>query len=134
MAPITCIVVTPEKTALQQDVDFVALPLYDGEIGIGRDHSPLMGRLGFGELRLRVGDQVTRYYVQGGFAQVADNTVSVLTERALPAQEVQADDAQRQLEQALRKPADTDALRKIRDEEIQQARAQIRVSRRSQSG
>ncbi len=31
---LTCIVVTPETTALEETADFVALPLDDGEIGI----------------------------------------------------------------------------------------------------
>jgi F-type H+-transporting ATPase subunit epsilon len=132
MAPITCIVVTPEKTVLEQSVDFVALPLYDGEIGIGRDHSPLIGRLGYGELRLRVGDQLTCYYVEGGFAQVANNVVSVLTERAIPAQEVKIEEARQHLQQALGKPTHTDELLQIRDQEISQARAQMHVARRNQ--
>ena len=50
---LTCVVVTPEQTALEQKADFVALPLYDGEIGIGANHSPLIGRLGYGEMRIK---------------------------------------------------------------------------------
>ena len=46
------IVVTPEATVLDEQVDFVALPLYDGEIGIAPGRSPMIGRLGYGELRL----------------------------------------------------------------------------------
>ena len=83
MASLTCIVVTPEATAVQQTADFVALPLYDGEIGIAPSHSPLIGRLGYGELRIRSGSVVTRYYVDGGFVHVVDNVVSVLTSRAI---------------------------------------------------
>ena len=64
--------------------DFVALPLYDGEIGIAPGHSPFIGRLGYGELRVVNGGGRTRYYVDGGFVQVADNLVSVLTKRAIP--------------------------------------------------
>ena len=39
---MNCIVVTPEETALEQKVEFVALPLFDGEIGISTKHSPLI--------------------------------------------------------------------------------------------
>ena len=45
----------------------------------------LIGRLGYGELRTRTVDDVHRYYVDGGFAQVRDDVVTVLTNRALPA-------------------------------------------------
>ena len=82
---LTCTVVTPEQTALETKADFVALPLFDGEIGIAANHSPLIGRLGYGEMRIRTAGQVSHYYVDGGFVQVADNVVSDLTTRAVPA-------------------------------------------------
>src|SRR5277367_3965922 len=87
--PLRCVVVTPEATILDRSAEFVALPLFDGEIGIGRGHSPLIGRLGYGELRLRSeSGQSERYYVGGGFVQVAGNVVSVLTEEAVPAAQI----------------------------------------------
>lgn len=131
MPQLNCIVVTPERTALDELVDFVALPLYDGEMGIAAGHSPLIGRLGFGELRLKSGGKTSRYYVDGGFVQVADNAVSVLTNRAVPAEQVDAKQAQDQLDAALRRPANTDELLEIRERLIAQARAQLRVARRS---
>ena len=77
------VVVTPEKTLLDETVDFVALPLYDGELGVLPGRAPLIGRLGYGELRTKQEETVHRYYVDGGFAQVRDNVVTVLTNRAL---------------------------------------------------
>lgn len=127
---LNCVVVTPEETALDQKCDFVSLPLYDGEIGIGAGHSPMIGRLGFGELRIKTGGNQARYYIDGGFVQVADNVVSVLTNRSIPAADVQADAAQKQLHEALKRPANTPELMEIRDRLISQARAQIRVARR----
>src|SRR3569623_3285476 len=82
---ITCTGVTPEQTALEAKAEFVALLLFDGEIGIAPNHSPMIGRLGFGEMRIRAGGQTARYYIDGGFVQVADNVVAVLTNRAVPA-------------------------------------------------
>jgi F-type H+-transporting ATPase subunit epsilon len=128
---VYCTIVTPEKTALDQRADFVALPLYDGEFGVAADHSPVIGRLGFGELRLRLDDVVTRFYVDGGFVQVADNRVTVLTGHALPAEQVDEAAATRQLKEALKRPAGTRELMQIRDRLIAQARAQLRVARRA---
>ena len=62
-----CVVVTPEATVLDAEADFVALPLYDGEAGILPGRAPLIGRLGYGELRVREGGQERHYYVDGGF-------------------------------------------------------------------
>ncbi|MGE0758322.1 MAG: ATP synthase F1 subunit epsilon [Pirellulaceae bacterium] len=129
MAQLNCIVVTPEQTALDQKAEAVVLPLYDGEIGILPGHSPMIGRLGFGEMRIRVDGQDRRYYVDGGFAQVANDVVSVLTNRAVPADRVDEKAAQEQLNAALRRPIATPELLDVRDRLIDQARAQIRVAR-----
>jgi F-type H+-transporting ATPase subunit epsilon len=130
MAELQCIVVTPETTVLDTPADFVALPLYDGEIGIGEDHTPLIGRMGNGELRIREGEQTRRYYVEGGFVEVLNNVVSVLTARALPAESVNAETAHQQLETAQSQPARTPEQMAIRDQTVSQARAQLRIAQR----
>jgi F-type H+-transporting ATPase subunit epsilon len=122
------IVVTPEATALEEAVDFVALPLYDGEIGIAPGRAPLIGRLGFGELRFTTGGQTHRYYVDGGFVQVAADVVSVLTNRAVPAASIDPAVAAEQLAEARNRKANSDELLAIRDRLEQQARAQLRVA------
>ncbi len=91
-------VVTPEKTLFDEWVDFVALPLYDGELGVMAGRTPLIGRLGFGELRTKTGEVARRYFVDGGFVQVRDDVVTVLTSRAIPAQELDAAAAAKELE------------------------------------
>jgi F-type H+-transporting ATPase subunit epsilon len=128
MAQLHCIVVTPETTLLDEQVDFVALPLYDGEIGIAPGRSPLIGRLGYGELRLVSAGQTRRYYVDGGFVQVANNTVSLLTNRAVPATEIDRAVAQENLNQARARKANNDELLAIRDRLEKQARAQLRLA------
>src|SRR3954452_16525619 len=109
MAELTCTVVTPEQTALETKADFVALPLFDGEIGIAGNHSPLIGRLGYGEMRIKTGGQTQIYYVDGGFVQVADNVVAVLTGKAVPSKSLDPTAAENQLAAALRKPANSPA-------------------------
>ena len=128
---LTCTVVTPEQTALETKAEFVALPLYDGELGIAPDHSPLIGRLGYGELRIKSGGTTLSYYVDGGFVQVADNVVAVLTNRAVRSKSLDVAAAEAQLEAALRRPANTPELFAIRDRAIHQARAQIRTARKA---
>lgn len=131
--PLTCLVVTPEETAVNETADFVAVPLYDGELGVAAGHSPLIGRLGFGELRLRTGSKTTRYYVDGGFVQVVNNVVSVLTNRAIPADKVDVDAAGSQLREAVARRAATDELLQVRERAVAQARGQLRVARRTGS-
>ena len=131
MAQLQCIVVTPEMTVRDQAADFVALPLYDGEIGIAPGHSPMIGRLGFGEMRIREGDRTSRFYVDGGFVEVVNNVVSVLTNRAVPAEKLDPEVVAEQLNSAQQRPAHTPELMAIRDRNVTQARAQLRVARKA---
>ncbi|HEX3870931.1 MAG TPA: F0F1 ATP synthase subunit epsilon, partial [Pirellulales bacterium] len=110
---------------------FVALPLFDGEIGIAPGHSPMIGRLGYGEMRLVTKDKTELLYVDGGFVQVADNIVSVLTNRALPAASLDAQVAAEHLIAAQNRPANTPELMAIRERLEQQARAQVRLARKA---
>ena len=52
MSKIKCLVVTPERRCSKNGRSSSCLQLYDGEIGIGAGHTPLIGRLGYGEMRL----------------------------------------------------------------------------------
>ena len=122
------VVVTPEATLLDEAADFVALPLFDGELGVAFDHSPLIGRLGYGELRIRQASGERRLYVDGGFVQVADNVVSVLTNRAVEAKDLDVAAAKAQLDALIAQRAPTDEEEAIRERAMLQARGQIRTA------
>ncbi|MGO9114419.1 MAG: ATP synthase F1 subunit epsilon [Thermoguttaceae bacterium] len=128
MAELTCIVVTPEQTVCETPADFVVVTLFDGEIGIGPGHTPLIGRLGYGEMRIRHGNEVERFYVEGGFVEVVKNVVLVLTNRAIPSDKMKSEEARKQFEKASVQPTNTPELRAIRDDAVAKARARLRVS------
>jgi F-type H+-transporting ATPase subunit epsilon len=131
-AALQCVVVTPEATVIDTPAEFVALPLYDGEAGIAPGRSPLIGRLGYGELRIRrAADSTIHMYVDGGFVQVVENVVSVLTNRAIPANSIDAATAGEQLRSALASRAAGKQEMAIRDRLVAQARGQLRVQRRT---
>ena len=125
---LECIVVTPEATALEMLAEFVALPLYDGELGVLPGHSPFIGRLGYGELRVRADGKTVRMYVNGGFVQVVGRVVSVLTNSAVPAEKLSAPVAAEHLATARARKANSPELIAIRDRLEQQARAQLRIA------
>lgn len=125
---VQCVVVTPERAVLDEAVDFVVLPMYDGELGVLPGRAPLIGRLGAGELRTTRGGTVKRYFVDGGFAQVRDDVVSVLTPRALKAEEINTAAANRALEEAQAMPP-TPESPDARFKAEQRARAQLQIAR-----
>ncbi len=127
-----CIVVTPERALYDQAAEFVALTLCDGEIGIAPGHTPLIGRLGCGEMRVRrEGRQTDRYYIEGGFVEVFEDIVSVLTQRAIPAGQIDSAVAREQLLAAQSRRAVTPEAAAVRDRIVAQCRAQLRVAGKS---
>ncbi len=80
--PFNLSVITPERNVFEGPVKFLVVPAFDGEIGILRDHAPLMALLGEGTLRIVTEQGTRRLRVSGGFVQVLHNEVSVLSEEA----------------------------------------------------
>jgi F-type H+-transporting ATPase subunit epsilon len=122
------VVVTPEQTVLETTTDFVAVPVYDGELGVAPGHAPMIGRLGFGELRIGHKPATQRMYVDGGFVQVADNVVSVLTNRALPPARLDAAVIREQIAALTAGKAAGDEQLSQRERLLTQARGQLRVA------
>jgi F-type H+-transporting ATPase subunit epsilon len=75
-------VISPESVLFEGETDSVIAPAYDGEVGILTGHAPLMALLGNGQLRLGSGSGRT-FNVSGGFMQVLDDQVRVVTEKAV---------------------------------------------------
>jgi F-type H+-transporting ATPase subunit epsilon len=124
-----CVVVTPERALLDQAADFVALPMFDGELGVLPGRAPLIGRLGMGELRTVVGKTIHRYYIDGGFAQVRDNVVTVLTSKAMPAEEISLPTAEEALRSA-QKVTHTPEAQAEQEKAQNRARAEIRIAKK----
>jgi len=75
-------VISPERILFEGEVDSVTAPAFDGEVGILTSHAPMMTLLGKGVLRLGAGGSAGRFHVEGGFMQVVDDHVRVVTEKA----------------------------------------------------
>ena len=76
-------IISPERVLYEGETESVVAPAFDGEVGILTSHAPMMTLLGRGELRLGpAGGAARRFSVDGGFLQVVDDRVRVVTERA----------------------------------------------------
>jgi F-type H+-transporting ATPase subunit epsilon len=125
---LQCVVVTPERAVLDEPADFVVVPMFDGELGVLPGRAPLVGRLGYGELRLRRGMETRRFFVDGGFVQVHANTVTVLTSRAMRAEDIDTATVMHALQAALA-PAATSQESEAHLKAQERARSQLRVAR-----
>jgi F-type H+-transporting ATPase subunit epsilon len=78
-------VISPEAVLYEGSTESVVAPAFDGQVGILTGHAPMMTLLGKGVLRLGAQGSGQRFNVEGGFLQVVDNVVRVVTEKASPA-------------------------------------------------
>ncbi len=124
--PIQCSVITPEEQVLETQADSIVIPAHDGQIGILKDRAPLLCELGIGVLRVDSDD----YFVDGGFAQVLDNRVTLLTERSAPAGQIDRADAEKALSEAERMTAADERSAEARRKAIQRAKVKLRLARR----
>jgi len=85
--------VSPEKELASRQVKQVAVPGVEGEFVAMPDHAPVLSTLKPGVLVIgEISGQETRYFVRGGYAEMADNQLIVLAERAIPLKELSATD------------------------------------------
>ena len=132
MATLKLEIVTPEAKVYSEDVDMVTLPGVEGEMGIFPMHVPLMTQLTAGEISVRKGGQDFFLAVGDGFVEVTGERVSILTDMAIKAEnidEVKAEEARRRAEARLAEKLD-DAEVASANAALAHSLAQLKVKRR----
>lgn len=108
-AELQLVVVTPETTLVDEPVAGLRFPLFDGQAGVLPGRAPLVGRLGAGELNITAtGGSQRSYFVDGGFVQITGATVTLLTARCIPTDQIDGDAAAAELQEALTRSANSD--------------------------
>ena len=94
--------VGPERTLYSGEVEAVQIPGTEGDMTVLPGHAPVLTSLRVGVIV--VNEQGTgqgkRIYVQGGFADIGPEAVTVLAERAVPVEEVDSAMIDKEIEQA----------------------------------
>lgn len=117
-------VVTPEREAMALEARHVAFPAYDGEMGILARRAPLLTKLGSGLLRVQPADGPERLlFVSGGFVQMVDDKLTLLTEEARELGSVDSELARRALSEASALPGKSDLEAEKRGRALARARA-----------
>lgn len=128
MAQLNLSVVTPEKTLLECLADAVVVPLFDGSKGILPKHAPMIGGLGPGLMTVNNSAGTTKYFIEGGFVQVDNNTVSVLTNVAMPVEELKVADLLEKQSELKASTPDTPAEKLAKERQLNQVRAMLQVA------
>ena len=126
-----CIVVTPERTEIDREASFVVVPLYDGEYGIGKGHTPVVARIGAGELRITSADEEkASFFIEGGFLEVSGEVVSILTDRVLLPEQVSLEEAEGRLQKAKELPQTNSDLAAMKEKALVGARGMLLAARK----
>ena len=94
------LLVTPERTLLDEEVDEVRAPGTVGEFGVLPNHITFLSSLQAGRLEYMRGNQSTHLALSGGFAEVVDNVMTVLADSAELADEIDLEAAHTALGEA----------------------------------
>lgn len=104
MATLKLEIVTPEAITFSEEVEMVTLPAVEGEMGIYPQHVPLMTQIVPGEINVRKGGQDVFLAVGEGFVEITGERVSILTDMAVKAEnidEAAAEEARKRAEARL---------------------------------
>jgi F-type H+-transporting ATPase subunit epsilon len=93
-------IITPQRPVLDKEVDFVALPAYNGEMGVLPGHMQYVTALNFGVLRYKAGGKEESFAIMGGLAEIEHNNVSVFAEDAALEDEIDVEEEKQRLAKA----------------------------------
>ena len=96
-----CNIVTPTESVLDDEITYASVPAWDGQLGVMTGQSPLLTKLGYGSLRLDFPEGGSRWFLlDGGFAQVQDGELTLITDQANPAETLSIEEAEAELAEA----------------------------------
>lgn len=96
-------IVAPDKTLLTVTVDSATIPGMDGDFSVLPGHTPFLAALRNDVMTTRSNTNTKRYAINGGYAEVRDNKVIVLTQTVEAADEIDVDRAKKAHERAEKK-------------------------------
>ena len=131
-----CRIITPEETIFDDEVDLVITKIADGEIGVLVDHAPLVSTVEIGDVRIHQNDERHVFATSDGFFKVSENLVQILVEEAVPAHEIDVNEAENRVEEASREVSGEDEEDRRREAERSQRIGEnlVRVARRYGEG
>jgi F-type H+-transporting ATPase subunit epsilon len=132
-----CRIITPERMIFDDEADLVIARIADGELGVLVDHAPTVSTVEIGDVRIHQGDDRSVYATSDGFFKVSENLVQVLVEEAVPAEEIDVDEAESRVEEAERELGEVSDDDERREELIRRERVGenlVRVARKYGEG
>jgi len=93
-------ILTPEKPFWTGEAEEMILPTETGEMGVLKNHAPIITGLDVGAMLVRTKEQWSSFAIMGGFAVIKKNQVTILANEAESSQTIDASDAEKSFEAA----------------------------------
>ena len=122
---LTLRVITPEKVAVDTTADSLRFPAIDGLMGVLPKHAAMIAALDVGELTYQAGGREHALFVSGGFVEVRDNTVRLVTQAGEAAEDIDEERA-RAAEKRAREKLDAVQSGGAKDVDLIRAQAALR--------
>ena len=100
-------IITPEKTVLQLEASEVTIPSFEGEMGILKDHIPLITFLRPGFIFIK-SDENKKYYIEEGTVEFSNNNLLILTSSVKDVGEIDKQSIKNLLDEAEKKIKEND--------------------------
>ena len=120
-----CRLITPQKVIYDGEADLVVVRIADGDIGVMRDHAPIVSTVEPREVRITQDDERYVFATSDGFFKMSENLVQILVEEAMAPDEIDVDEAESRVEKA------ENELSEVSDEEDGE-RQRAEIERRRQ--
>jgi F-type H+-transporting ATPase subunit epsilon len=123
-------IIAPDRTVWDSNAEEVILPSSTGQLGILRDHAPLLTALDIGVMRVRTDKEWTPIVLMGGFAEVENNELTILVNGAEEASSIDKEEAQKELEEMTARfnEAETSKERIEATQNLRKARARVQAT------
>ncbi|OGS21163.1 MAG: ATP synthase F1 subunit epsilon [Elusimicrobia bacterium RIFOXYA2_FULL_39_19] len=93
-------IITPEKLIIKEEMEYISVPGYEGELGILPGHANLLGLLVPGEIRLKKNGETKYLAISGGFVEIHPDKVEIFAETAEMAEEIDPERVRLSVERA----------------------------------
>ncbi len=116
-------IVNPEKSFLsKEDIVEVVVPAFEGEMGILKDHIPIISFLKPGIITIQSKSGQEKYYVEDGIVEFKNNNLSILTSSIYDLKDIEKNKLQdllKKAEEEANKPEINDQLKYLVDQKIE---------------
>ena len=123
-------IIAPDRTVWDSNAEEVILPSSTGQLGILRDHAPLLTALDIGVMRVRTDKEWTPIVLMGGFAEVENDELTILVNGAEEGASINKEEAQKELEEMTARfnEAETSKERIQATQNLRKARARVQAT------